>query len=86
MKVINLGRRLDLLRDWDRVREAIIKGRVHDWYVTLRDDDGAQTVFLGGIFKTDAKEAAKASMRVSWEMTKKADEQEEERQEFASSR
>lgn len=91
MNVVHLGKYRDLLRDWDEVRERIIKGKIHGWAITVRDDLSREAIYLGGTFKADEGAAFRAGMAQSWEMTKAADAEDDEepelpRLEFANSR
>lgn len=77
MPVFNLGTARDLLADWDEVRQCIVRGKVQAWAVSMRDDLGRESIYLGGVYKSDSEAATKASMRVSWEQTKASDLEEE---------
>lgn len=68
-RVVNLGPIRDLLADWDRVREAILRGDVKAFALTMRGLDGQEAIFLGGDFKRDYADALMASLRTSWHMT-----------------
>jgi hypothetical protein len=64
MKVVNLGPVRDLLTEWDKVRQAIVARRVDGFYVDLLSD-GEETIFLGGIYKTDPSAALQAVLNIS---------------------
>jgi hypothetical protein len=68
MRVVNLNACRDLLRVWGQVRQELIDG-AEGFAVCIRKD-GAESVFFAGEYEGDKEEAAKAAMRLSWELTK----------------
>jgi hypothetical protein len=64
-KVVLLGPIRELLAEWDRVRDGILAGQVKGWATTLMDESEGETVFLGGIYKTDPEKATRAALRQS---------------------
>lgn len=65
MNVVNLGKVRDLRAEWKRVLEVMDGRQVTDFYVTLRSADGQESVYLGGVYKTDRSAALKAALKIS---------------------
>lgn len=65
VKVINLGTVRNLMTEWDKVRQKIAAGGVASWAVTLQDDLGDESIYLGGVYKEDPAAALKAALRLS---------------------
>lgn len=73
MKVVQLGQVKDLLKEWDVVREAMRGSRITGFSICLRGPAGEEAIFTGGHYKTNAVDAARVAMRMSWERTKEED-------------
>lgn len=70
MKVVSMAGVRDLLKDWDEVRQRILRGQIRGWALSVTGHNGDQSVYLGGEHKTNSDAALRAGMAVSWEMTK----------------
>lgn len=64
-KVVNLGSVRDLFAEWEKVHGAIRTGRVSAFQLTVRDDDGRETIYLGGVYKQDPRLALGAILKTS---------------------
>jgi hypothetical protein len=73
VKVVHLGEARDLLAKWEDVRKAILKGNVGSFCITIRDHWGKDSIYMAGHFDKDPAAALKASLRMSWEVTKLED-------------
>lgn len=71
MRVVNLEMCRDLLRVWSLVRKELVTGA--DGFAVCVRKDGEESVFFAGEYQQDTREAAKAAMRMSWEITKQVD-------------
>lgn len=63
--IINLGGVRDLLAEWTKVREAIVKGQIRGFSTALMTDDGGETIYLGGAYKQDPQKALSAMLKTS---------------------
>jgi hypothetical protein len=73
VKVVQLGQVKDLLKEWEAVRDAIRGGRLTGFSICLRGPVGDEAIYTGGHYKTNAVDAARVAMRMSWERTKEED-------------
>ena len=64
-KVVNLGRVRELLPQWETVKAAILAGKTQGFSVTLIDDEGRDTVYIGGVYREDSRKALRAAMQQS---------------------
>jgi hypothetical protein len=62
----------DLLKCWEQIKAQVAKGR--SFAVCIEGQNGEDSVFLAGRYRHDRARALDASMRISWELTKAADE------------
>lgn len=69
-----MGESRDLLKSWEQIKGLVAKGR--SFAVCIEGQDGEDSVFLAGRYLRDREQALSASMRISWELTKLADEAE----------
>lgn len=60
-----MGAVRNLLTEWNRVREAILAGRVTGFYATLMDDLDREALYIGGVYGEEASKAARAALRMS---------------------
>jgi hypothetical protein len=68
VNVVNLGESRDLLQCWEQLKGLIAKGR--SFALCVEGQDGEDSVFLAGRYRSDRASALKAAMRISWELTK----------------
>lgn len=66
-KVVNLSKIRELLRELDEARRRVVNGSLSGWQTTLRDEQGRDTVFLGGIFSENPQAAIPALLNASAE-------------------
>jgi hypothetical protein len=64
-KVVNLGSVRDLFSEWEKVYDAIRSGKVSAFQLTLRDGDGRETIYLGGVYREDPRLALGAILKTS---------------------
>lgn len=64
-KIVNLGQVRDLLAEWEKVRAAIMTGKIDGWFAAFRDTEAQESIYMGGVYKEDPQEALKAALRVS---------------------
>lgn len=64
-KIINLGMIRDLLPEWLNVKERITTEKVSGFYTVILDDQGRETIHLGGVYKQDSLRALKAGLKLS---------------------
>lgn len=64
-KVVNLGEVKDLRQEWDKVRAGINAARVASFFLLVADQDGHESIFTGGAYKSQPEKAARAALRVS---------------------
>jgi len=72
VNVVNFGESRDLLKSWEQVKGLIANGR--SFAVCIEGQDGEEHVIIAGDYRIDRKTALRASMRMSWELTR-ADEE-----------
>lgn len=65
VQVINLAEIRQLLAEWDKVRAAILAGHLSGFHAGVRTTLGVDTVFLGGVFKSDPAAAMRGILRAS---------------------
>lgn len=65
VQVINLAETRELLAEWDKVRSAILAGHLSGFHAGFRTSLGAETIFLGGVFRTDPMAAMRGILRAS---------------------
>lgn len=65
MNVVHLGQVRDLRAEWDRVRDAVSRGRVTGFYLTVLNDNGKETIYVGGAYTEDPQLAARSALRMS---------------------
>lgn len=70
MQVVNLGSCREMLKVWAEVRSQIISGDLSGVIVSTKNRQGDDKVLFAGEFQRDKAEAAKAVMRISWELAK----------------
>lgn len=75
MNVVNLGECRDLLKAWNSVRSKILRGEIKGFALTILDWEDAESVYFAGFYRDQNESAAKAALRMSWELTKQADQQ-----------
>ena len=75
-KVVDLVQCRDLLTKWSAMRDLIIRGEIRAVALCIQDRQGNETVALCGEFERDPAAALRAAMKMSWELTKQADEAE----------
>lgn len=66
--VVDLNECRELLKDWNRVRDYILTGKVKGWAICFLDYKNREGVHLGGVFKRSPNLALKASLHISMEM------------------
>jgi hypothetical protein len=71
MRVVNLDTCRSLLRVWGLVRQQLTDGA--DGFAVCVRRGGEESVFFAGEYEKDAEAAAKAAMRMSWQLTKAHD-------------
>lgn len=64
-KIVQLGEVRDLLAELDVVRQRVLAGDIAGWYGVLRDTDGEEVIYLGGLHKTDAAVALRSALKLS---------------------
>lgn len=64
-KIVDLGMVRDALAEVDKLRSALISGKVTGFHAALEHPDGTQTVYLGGVYRNKPEAALKAAMRAS---------------------
>jgi hypothetical protein len=62
-KIRDLGQVRDILAEWEMVRQALVAGVVAGFHVGLLDQNGAETIYVGGVYKSDPEAAARAALR-----------------------
>lgn len=65
MNIVNLGQVRDLKAEWEKVRDAICQGKVKGFYLSVLADTGKETIYVGGRYKEDPQQAARAALRIS---------------------
>jgi hypothetical protein len=55
----------ELLMELDKLRSDILAGEIEGWGGSVKFTDGREVTYLGGTFKGDSSERAKAMLRVS---------------------
>lgn len=55
----------DLLVELDKLRADILAGEIEGWGGSVKYADGREVVYLGGTFKRDSAERARAMLKVS---------------------
>jgi hypothetical protein len=64
-KVVHLGAVRDLLAELEVIRQHILKGKTSGWIGALRDEDGVDTVYVGGSFSHSTSERLGAVLKMS---------------------
>jgi hypothetical protein len=64
-KIVVLGQVRDVLAEWERARSAFLTGKYKGFYLHLQNEEGGDTVFVGGVHKEDSYAATKAMLKVS---------------------
>lgn len=64
-KVVHLGQVRDLLAELEVIRQHVLQGNVSGWMGTLRDAEGRDTVYLGGVYKDSAEHRLGAVLKMS---------------------
>ena len=64
-RIVNLGAVRDLLPELDKLRSAILTGQVSAFQCTLMDQEGQETLYMGGVYKEDPKLALGAILKAS---------------------
>lgn len=67
-KVIHLGPIRDrkaLLGLWEKVRDRIMSGEVTAFQAVFQDSDLLESVFVGGTYRHDSRQAARAALKLS---------------------
>lgn len=64
-RVVNLGAVRDLLGELDKVRTAILAGKVTGFQCTLMDSEDTETIYMGGPYREDPKLALSAILKAS---------------------
>jgi hypothetical protein len=55
----------DLLHQWDLAREEIIAGRLAGFHLVLKDDHGGESIYAGGVYRSDHEAALRAVLKTS---------------------
>jgi hypothetical protein len=63
--VVYMGSVRDLLSELDKLRSDILAGEVEGWGGSVKFTDGREVTYLGGTFKGNSAERARAMLRVS---------------------
>ena len=74
MSVVDLGSCRALLSRLAGLREKVISGEILGLAVCVKYRGGEEKVFFAGDYEDNKPEALKAAMRMSWELTKRGDE------------
>lgn len=64
-KVVHLAEIKDLLAQLEVIRQHVLKGKVAGWFGTLRDEDGTETVYMGGVHARSSEDRLKAILKMS---------------------
>lgn len=64
-KVVHLGAVRDLLTEWEVIRQHILKGKTKGWIGALRDEDGKDTIYVGGTFCDSSPDRLSAVLKMS---------------------
>lgn len=64
-KIVDLGQIRGLLAEWEKVRQAVLAGKIKSFYTQLQGEDGREAVYCGGVYKADPRAAMKAILKVS---------------------
>lgn len=64
-KIVNLGQVRDLLAQWEMVRELILSGRLTGFHLAVQEFDGGESIYSGGVYRTDHEAALRAVMKTS---------------------
>lgn len=71
-EVVDLSRCRHLLARWVSVKERITVGNATGIMVCIRNADGTETIEVAGCYEQSPADALKASMRMSWEATRRS--------------
>lgn len=63
--VIQMGAVRDLLAELDKLRSDVLAGEVLGWGGSVFYADGREVAYLGGSFRHNAKDQARAMLKVS---------------------
>lgn len=72
-RVVNLGDVRNLMASWDEVGRRIKAGRIGAYAITIQDDEGRETVYMAGKFKSEPAQGLRASLRMSMEINRQVD-------------
>ena len=71
--VVDLRNCRDLLNAWSAMRARIVKGEIHGLAMCVKDENGVETVLFAGDYRDEPGAALRASLSMSWELTKQDD-------------
>lgn len=63
--VVYMGTVRDLLAELDKLRADILAGEIEGWGGSVKYADGREVTYLGGTFRGNSAERAKAMLKVS---------------------
>lgn len=71
-KVVDLTACRDLLAKWLQVRDRITQANAQGFILCIRNEDGSETIEIVGNYERNPADALKASMHMSWELTRRS--------------
>lgn len=64
-KVVHIGVGWGVMAEWNRVRTRLAAGTSKGFFLVMDDEDGRDSVLLGGVYKDDPQRALSAILKIS---------------------